>query len=133
MDITPEQLRYLRDQRGLTRDALAEELGDCTASTINKWERGINPIPSWVAEKMLSKLPVTFTVEELGEMYEICREEHCTMTELFQDCVRFRIEQRRAEQKILDPQKFAHFHPAQPLSKVAEDPPKPRKKNGTED
>jgi len=132
MDMTPDQLRYLRDERLLTREALAEELGDCTASTINKWERGINPIPSWVADKMFAKMPVSFTVQELAEMYELCREEALNMSELIQEAVRMRLEQRRAAQ-TKDIQKITYRSAPEQSMRVAEDPPPPRKKNGTED
>lgn len=60
-----EILRYLREQRGITREQLAEYLGDCTASTVNKWERNINPVPAWVQDKMLRSIPVTLPVEEM--------------------------------------------------------------------
>lgn len=132
MDMTPDQLRYLRDERLLTREALAEELGDCTASTINKWERGINPIPSWVADKLFSKLPIEFTVQELSEMYDLCREEAFSMGELIQEAVRMRLEQRRASQ-TKDIQKITYRSAPEQSMRVAEDPPPPRKKNGTED
>ena len=98
MDMTPEQLRFLREQQGMTREQLAAYLGDCTASTVNKWERGMHSIPAWVADKMFAKLPITFTVQELAEMYELCREEACTMSELIQDAVRHLIDQRRGQQ-----------------------------------
>jgi transcriptional regulator with XRE-family HTH domain len=63
--MTGTQLRHLRESRGLTREQLAAELGDCTASTLNKWEREINPVPTWVEEKMLRTLKVTLPLEEL--------------------------------------------------------------------
>ena len=127
--MTPEQLRYLRDQRGLTRESLAEELGDCTASTVNKWERGINPIPAWVADKMFSKLPIAFTVQELAELYDLCREEACTMSELIQDAVRLRIEQRRTSQTP-PATKFAQFKLPPQESKGDEHP---RQQHGAKD
>ena len=132
MDITPQQLRYLREQRGLSREELAAELGDTAASTVNKWERGINPIPSWVADKMFAKLPITFTVQELSEMYELCREEAFSMGELIQEAVRMRLEQRRASQ-TKGIQNITYRSAPEQSMRVAEDPPPPRKKNGTED
>ena len=134
MEMTPEQLRFLRDQRGLTREQLALDLGDCTASTINKWERGINPIPSWVADKMFAKLPITFTVQELAEMYDLCREEAYTMSELIQEAVRSLIAQHRQNQTPHATKKAPHTNIISlPESKVAETPPPPPRKNGTED
>jgi transcriptional regulator with XRE-family HTH domain len=72
--MTPEQLRQLRDSRGLTREQLAKELSDCSASTINKWERGINPIPAWVEEKMLRNVPLTLPIEDLQALMDLARE-----------------------------------------------------------
>lgn len=96
MEITSDQLRYLREQQGMTREQLAEYLGDSSASTVNKWERGINPVPSWVADKMLAKLPITFSVQELTEMFDLCREQSCSLSDLIQQSVRTLIDQRRA-------------------------------------
>lgn len=114
MEITPEYLRWLREQRKMTRDELAKEL-DCSASAIVQWEGGTRSIPSWVADKMFSKLPVTFSVQELAEMYDICRAENCTMGELIQDSVHLLIEQHRAHQERV---KFSR--------QVLASPPKPR-------
>ena len=97
MEITPEQLRYLREQRRLTREELADELG-CSASAIVQWEGTKRAIPSWVTDKMFAKMPVSFTVQELAEMYDLCREEAFSMSELIQEAVRMRLEQRRAAQ-----------------------------------
>jgi transcriptional regulator with XRE-family HTH domain len=102
MEMTGEQLRYLREQRGMTRKQLADYLGDSTESTVNKWERNINPVPSWVADKMFSKLPITFTIEELSEMYEICREEGLSMGELLQEATRDLIKSRQETRSTKD-------------------------------
>ena len=135
MNMTPDQLRFLREQRGLTREQLAAYLGDCTASTVNKWERGINPVPSWVAEKMFSKMPITFTVQELAEMYDLCREEGFTMTELMQEAVRDLIEKHRTAQTN-QAKKTTHQSDKIINLKAAEDTPRYRTgddKTGTED
>lgn len=97
MEITPDQLRYLREQRKMTRDELAAEL-DCSASAIVHWEGGKRAIPNWVADKMFAKLPITFTMQELGEMYDLCREEAFSMTELIQESVRSMLSERREKQ-----------------------------------
>lgn len=94
MELTPDALRYLREQRKMTREELAREL-DCSASAIVHWEGGKREIPSWVADKMFAKLPITFTVQELAELYDLCREEAFTMSELIQEAVRNLLEERR--------------------------------------
>lgn len=110
----------------MTRDELAKELG-CSASAIVQWEGGTRSIPSWVADKMFSKLPISFTVQELAEMYDLCREEACTMSELIQDSISALLEQRRGSQSP----KVTKFSQQKPLDKDAEDPRD--YKTGTED
>lgn len=117
MDITPEQLRWMREQRRMTRDELAKEL-DCSAGAIVQWEGGKRSIPSWVADKMFAKLPITFTIQELAEMYELCREEAYTMSELIQEAVRALIAQRKVPQTP----NVTKFPEPLALDKAAEDP-----------
>lgn len=131
MEITPDQLRYLREQRRMTREELAEEL-KCSAGAIVHWEGGKREIPTWVADKMFAKMPVEFTIQELAEMYDLCREEALNMSELIQEAVRMRLEQRRAAQ-TKGIQNITYRSAPEQSMRVAEDPPPPRKKNGTED
>ena len=72
--MSPEELRSLRERRGLTRDDLATQLGGCTAQAIVKWERGERPIPAWVEEKMLRNMQVEFPLEEVNELMHIAKE-----------------------------------------------------------
>lgn len=138
MEITPEQLRWMREERRMTREELAAEL-DCSASAIVHWEGSKRAIPSWVADKMFAKLPITFTVQDLAEMYDLCREEAFTMSELIQEAVRSLIAQRRQNQTPPSTKKApqsGYQTPhiiTLPESKVAETPPPPPRKNGTED
>jgi transcriptional regulator with XRE-family HTH domain len=89
----------------LTRDELAKELGLPSGSTINKWERGINPIPDWVAEKMYRTLPLEFTIDELAELYDIARELNIGLHALFTQALRPMIEdRRRAREQAAKPQ-----------------------------
>lgn len=129
MELTPDALRYLREQRKMTREELAREL-DCSASAIVQWEGGKREIPSWVADKMFAKLPITFTVQELAEMYDLCRAEGYTMSELIQEAVRSLIVQHQAAQTPAA-QNITPFSAPRPSSKAAEDPRD--YKTGTED
>lgn len=136
MEITPDQLLYLRKQRGLTRDELANEL-KCSASAIVHWEGGTREIPPWVADKMFSKLPVEFSVEELTELFDICRELKCTIGELLGNSARSLITERRDKQvQQMQAEASKQSHEAEPLPEVrpfyhrpdltalvAEDPP----------
>lgn len=72
--MSPEELRSLRERRGLTRDQLAIDLGGCTAQAIVKWERGERPIPSWVEEKMLRNMQLEFPLEEVNELLHLAKE-----------------------------------------------------------
>lgn len=123
MEITPDQLRYLREQRKMTREELAAEL-DCSASAIVQWEGGKRAIPNWVADKMFSKLPITFTMQELCEMYDLCREEAFSMSELIQESVRIMLLERRENQTLCTTKKtyLQGKIVKLPESKVAEDP-----------
>lgn len=119
----------------MTREELADEL-DCSAGAIVHWEGGKRAIPSWVADKMFSKLPITFTVQELSEMYELCREGAYTMSELIQESVRELIRVRREAKtpKATKNPQGAVGSNIVPLDKGAgEQPRPPRRKNGTED
>lgn len=133
MDITPEQLRFLREQRRMTREELAKEL-NCSAGAIVQWEGAKRSIPSWVADKMFAKMPVEFTIQELAEMYDLCREEAYSMSELIQEGVRALIKQRREGKTsgvTKNPQLKGNIIDL-PQNKVAEEPPKDDK-NGTDD
>ena len=86
--MSPEQLRSLREGRGLTREQLATELGDCTASTINKWERGMHQIPSWVEEKMLSNVQIHFPLKDLHALLDFSRESGESFEDFLSEAVR---------------------------------------------
>jgi transcriptional regulator with XRE-family HTH domain len=72
MMLTGEQLRAIRGER--TREQFAAELGDCSASTLNKWERNISPVPQWVAEKALRKVPLTLPIDAMALLIDYSRE-----------------------------------------------------------
>ena len=116
MEITPEQLRWMREERRLTREELAKEL-DCSPGAIVQWEGRKRAIPSWVADKMFAKLPITFTIQELAEMYQLCRDDALTMSELIQEAVRHLITQRRQQ-----PPATNILPLKQPLDRAAEGP-----------
>jgi transcriptional regulator with XRE-family HTH domain len=72
--MTGKTLRNLREARNLTREQLAAELGDCTHSTVNKWERDMHPIPKWVEEKMLRGAKVELPLADLQALLNYCVE-----------------------------------------------------------
>ena len=92
MEITPEQLLHLRKERKLTRVELAKELG-CSPGAIVQWEGGKRGIPAWVADKMHGTFPLDFSIQELAEMFQLCQQLGCTMTELLQDSIRATLNQ----------------------------------------
>lgn len=96
--MTHDILRKLRADRGLTREELAKELG-CSAGAIVQWETdpnkpGSRSIPDWVAEKMYRTLPIELTIDELGELYDICRELGIGMHQLVAEALRPKIQER---------------------------------------
>lgn len=95
--MTGEQLRFLRESRGQTREQLAEALGDCSASTINKWEREINPVPGWVAEKVLSTARVVLPLTQLHELLDLARESGMTFEDLLTEAAEYVVAKRRSK------------------------------------
>lgn len=135
MELNPQQLRYLREQRRLTREELAAEL-DCSASAIVQWEGGKRAIPSWVADKMFSKMEINFTIEELSELFELCREQGMTFSELLQDAARSLIAERKTSTdagKIPPRRNVTYQPPRRASSMAAEEKERYQDKTGTED
>ncbi len=44
----PEDLKRRREALGLSQERLAREL-DVAVMTVSRWERGVNPIPHYIA------------------------------------------------------------------------------------
>lgn len=95
--MTSDQLRSLREARGQTREELASFLGDCSPSTVNKWERGINPVPSWVEEKMLSNVRVEFPLSDLHALLDYARESDESFEDFISAAVREFLANRRSK------------------------------------
>ena len=99
--MTGDQLKALREARSFTREQLAADLGDCSASTINKWERDINPVPAWVAEKMLRNVKISFPIEQLHQLLDLAREENMSFEQLLTEAIRDRIAARHSKPSAL--------------------------------
>lgn len=129
--MTGDQLRTLREGRHQTREELASYLGDTTASTINKWERNINPVPAWVEEKMLTNTELKFSIKELGELLQMATEEKISFDELLTLSIQSTLAERRAKKakasKII--QLDAHIDPTK-LDRAAETGPTYGKQQG---
>ena len=122
--MTPEILLHLRKQRMLTREQLAKDIG-CSASAIVQWEGGTRSIPEWVAEKMYRTLRVEFTIDELCELYDICRDLKIGLHQLVADALRPMIQDRirQRELKAQKPLSGCPVNAVNPVNKVAEDAP----------
>lgn len=122
--MTPETLLHLRKQRMLTREELAKELG-CSASAIVHWEGGAREIPDWVAEKMYRTLPIELTIDELGELYDICRELGIGMHQLVGDALRPKIQERIRQREAAATRKPIQYSSGQggsvPERRIAEE------------
>lgn len=89
--MTGDQLRAFRESMMLTRDAFAEMLGDCSASTVNKWERDMHAIPKWVEEKCYRSSKFELPIEEMHQLLQIALAEQKDfqhiLTEALQDYI----------------------------------------------
>jgi transcriptional regulator with XRE-family HTH domain len=94
--MTPETLKQLRKDRGLTREELASQLG-CSASAIVHWEGGAREIPSWVEEKMLKNIQLTFPLEQLHEMMNMARDLEMSFEDLLKESIQHVITTRRSK------------------------------------
>ncbi len=123
LNMSPEQLRSLREARGLTREQLAAQLGDCTASTINKWERGMHEIPGWVAEKMLTNVKLDFPLTDLHALLDFARESGESFETFLSSAVREYLARHRSKQPAPSPVKTGAVYPFpqdEPALQVAE-------------
>lgn len=80
--MTGDQLKAIRVSRNLTREQFAAELGDTSPSTLNKWERNISPVPEWVREKALRKVPLTLPLDALALLLDVAREQNKSFEQL---------------------------------------------------
>lgn len=83
-----DQLRALRESRGLTRQELADELRDCSASGIVKWESGVSPVPAWVETKMLQGVRVELPISDLHHLLDYARTNSMDFSSVLSEAVR---------------------------------------------
>lgn len=124
--MTPETLRYLREQRGLTREELAEFLGDCSASTVNKWERNINPVPAWVEDKMLRSIPVTLPLDELYLLINEAHKSNRSAASILGESIRIWLTQQQNESKFTSQTAADAMNDGSCADSVASTSPSPR-------
>lgn len=94
--MTPDTLRKLREERGLTREELALEL-NCSASAIVQWELNKRAIPPWVEEKMLSNVQVRFPISDLHALLDFARERGESFEEFLSKAVKDFLEKHRSK------------------------------------
>lgn len=66
--MTGEELRHIRESKGLTRAEFARVIGNCSASGIVKWESGNPAVPQWVADKLLSSVKLELPLTDLAAL-----------------------------------------------------------------
>ncbi len=115
---TGDHLRALREERNMTRKEFADWLGDSSESTINKWERGINPVPSWVIDKLLGTAEITLPLLDLQQLLDLARHRDVSFTSLISASLRRYLAQERSPASKVVPASFT-----QPSMMVAETPP----------
>lgn len=92
--MTGDQLRAFRESMTLTREAFAEMLGDCSASTVNKWERDMHAIPKWVEEKCYRSSKFELPIEEMNQLLQIALAEQKDFQHILTEALRHYIAQR---------------------------------------
>ncbi|MBP7951409.1 MAG: helix-turn-helix transcriptional regulator [Verrucomicrobiales bacterium] len=80
-------LRALRENRKLSQSELAAYLGDTTTSTISRWENSRDPVPAWVAEKMLRTVEITLPMQELEALIEAARRQNMSFSALLRQSI----------------------------------------------
>ncbi len=116
--MTGPQLKALREARGMTQPDLAEYLGDSTAATISRWEKGIHAIPQWVSDKMLASATVSLPLSLLGEFWELSQRSQLDFSEFLVTAIREYLARQKA------PVDYTALPPIE-SARVAEDPPSP--------
>lgn len=82
-----KQFQQIRKTKKLTRENLAQLLG-CSASAVYKWEKGERTIPKWAAEKMLSNIEISLTLESLNALTEIAAQTGSSLNFILQQTIR---------------------------------------------
>jgi len=116
--MTPQQLRHLREARGLTREELAREL-KCSAGAIVQWEGNSRAIPTWVVDKMLESATITLPLKELHELIDIALQREADFGSILADAIRAYIANQRGEDKV---SQFPDPKPAQNPAPQAQKP-----------
>jgi DNA-binding transcriptional regulator YiaG len=94
--MTSDQLEHLRKSRRLTRAQLAQELGDCSASTVVNWESGRSPVPAWVEDKMLQSVRVELPLAKLYSLYALAARKRIPFEEMLSDAISQYVESEAA-------------------------------------
>lgn len=103
----------------MTRDELAEFLGDVTASTINKWERGIHAVPQWVEERMFASVKLALPLDDLQALLGLATDRGISFSRLLSEAIREHLE-RHSGKIIRIPSRTEEGDPSG--ARVAEDP-----------
>ena len=93
--LTKDTLRKLREDRGWTRNRMAEELGGISASAIVHWEGGNREIPAWVEDKLFRQIEVAFPLPLLKELIDIAIAEDTNFEQLLAAAIRDYLAARR--------------------------------------
>lgn len=86
--MTGPQLRRIREVRNLTRQQFADELGDCSASGVVKWESGVSPVPNWVEDKILGKARIEIAIEDLVSLADEASDRNVSLNQVLGEAVR---------------------------------------------
>lgn len=86
----PDELKGIRQERGLTQEGMAVEL-DVSVNTYRNWEYGTRGVPKWVVEKLRGPREVELKgvpASMVARFMEIAREKGMSPDELFSHYVK---------------------------------------------
>jgi len=94
--MTGPQLKSMRASRKMSQAELSAFLGDSTAGTVSRWEKGMHPIPQWVEEKLLSTVTVTLPLTALQELMILAADRRMDFQDFLGNAIQAYIEKHPA-------------------------------------
>lgn len=115
--MTGSDIKHIRTSRGLTLRQMAALLRDASHTTVSRWEDAPDePLPSWVAERLLGDLTITMSASTFATLLELAAQTGQTPEALFSEALANYAEGLRAATP--DP-----FPSPPPALKIATPPP----------
>ena len=82
------ELKLLREEREMTQQELAHFLGgDCSRSTVSRWESGHLTIPNWVAQKLLADSEISLPTASMARLLSYAARHHLSFRTLLTQAI----------------------------------------------